>query len=105
MRWNHAVAYFFGGAFLANFIPHFVNGISGQAFQSPFSHPPGEGLSSSLVNVLWGFTNLIVAYFLLVRVGGFDLRNWRHALVAGAGSLLMALMLAQAFGRLHGGLI
>ncbi len=45
MRWYHYVAYFFGGAFLANAVPHFVNGVSGQPFQSPFAHPPGEGLS------------------------------------------------------------
>jgi hypothetical protein len=53
MRWNHYVAYFFGGAFLANAIPHFVAGVMGHPFQSPFAHPPGEGLSSSTVNVLW----------------------------------------------------
>ena len=57
MRWYHYVAYFFGGAFLANAIPHFVNGVSGNPFQSPFASPPGEGLSSSTVNVLWGLLN------------------------------------------------
>ncbi len=54
MRWYHYIAYFFGGAFLANSLPHLGNGISGRAFQSPFASPPGEGLSSSTVNVLWG---------------------------------------------------
>jgi hypothetical protein len=29
MRWNHYVSYFFGGAFLANAIPHFVSGVTG----------------------------------------------------------------------------
>ena len=61
-RWYHDVAYFFGGAFLANTIPHLVNGISGSPFQSPFASPPGVGLSSSTVNVLWGMFNLSVAY-------------------------------------------
>jgi hypothetical protein len=61
-RWYHDVAYFFGGAFLANTIPHLVNGISGSPFQSPFASPPGVGLSSSTVNVLWGMFNLAVAY-------------------------------------------
>src|SRR5208282_4936832 len=61
-RWHHFIAYFFGGAFLANTIPHLVNGISGSPFQSPFASPPGEGLSSSTVNVLWGMFNLVVAY-------------------------------------------
>jgi hypothetical protein len=54
-----------GGAFLANALPQFVNGISGSAFQSPFALPPGEGLSSSTINVLWGLLNLAVAYLLV----------------------------------------
>ncbi|WP_242393237.1 hypothetical protein [Anaeromyxobacter oryzisoli] len=29
MRWYHDLAYFFGGAFLANAVPHYVNGIPG----------------------------------------------------------------------------
>jgi hypothetical protein len=104
MRWYHDVAYFFGGAFLANTVPHFVSGISGQAFQSPFAHPPGEGLSSSTVNVLWGFFNLAVGYVLVLRVGTFELRRTRHVAVLGVGALVMGLMLARAFGRFHGGL-
>jgi hypothetical protein len=104
MRWNHYVAYFFGGAFLANAIPHLVNGISGNAFQSPFASPPGVGLSSSTVNALWGLFNLAIAYLLICRVGSFQLRRTQHVLVLGAGILIMAIMLARAFGRLHGGL-
>jgi hypothetical protein len=104
MRWHHYIAYFFGGAFLANTVPHFVNGISGNAFQSPFASPPGQGLSSSTVNVLWGLFNLAVAYLLICRVGSFDLRKNANALPLGAGVLLMSLMLAHAFGRFHGGL-
>jgi hypothetical protein len=103
-RWYHDVAYFFGGAFLANAVPHFVNGVSGSPFQSPFASPPGEGLSSSTVNALWGFFNLAVGYVLLSRVGKFELRRTRHAVVLGVGVLLMAVMLAHAFGRFHGGL-
>jgi hypothetical protein len=104
MRWYHYVSYFFGGAFLANALPHLGNGISGHAFQSPFASPPGEGLSSSTVNVLWGLFNLAVAYLLVCRVGNFELRRTRHVLVLGAGALVFSLMLAQAFGRFHGGL-
>jgi len=104
MRWYHYVAYFFGGAFLANTLPHLGNGISGQAFQSPFASPPGEGLSSSTVNVLWGLLNLAVGYLLVCRVGRFDLRNTRQALTLGAGILVMSVMLARTFGRLHGGM-
>ena len=104
MRWYHCVAYFFGGAFLANTVPHFVNGVSGNAFQSPFASPPGEGVSSSTINVLWGLLNLAVAYLLICRVGSFNLRKTTHAITLGIGALLMSLMLARAFGRFHGGL-
>jgi hypothetical protein len=105
MRWYHYVAYFFGGAFLANFVPHFVAGISGSPFQSPFASPPGEGLSSSTVNTLWGLANLVVAYLLLLRVGRFDLRKWSHFAVSVIGFALMAVMVARHFGRFHGGAI
>jgi hypothetical protein len=102
-RWYHLIAYFFGGAFLANTIPHLVKGVSGSEFQSPFASPPGEGLSSSMVNVLWGMFNLVVAYVLVVRVGRFELRQTTHAVALGLGVLLMAIMLARTFARFHGG--
>ncbi len=102
-RWYHLVAYFWGGAFLANAIPHLVQGISGSPFQSPFAKPPGEGLSSATVNVLWGAFNLTVGYVLIARVGRLDFRKTMHVSVLGLGGLLMALFLAQHFGSLHGG--
>lgn len=104
-RWYHSVAWFFGGMFLANFFPHFVAGVSGSPFQSPFASPPGEGLSSSAVNVAWGLANLVVAYLLLVRVGRFEARRWSHVTVLFAGFAALALMVARHFGRFHGGLL
>jgi hypothetical protein len=104
MPWYRYLAYFFGGAILANSLPHFGNGISGRPFQSPFAKPPGEGLSSSTVNVLWGFFNLALAYTLICHVGTFDLHRWAHALTVGTGMLVMALFSAYRFGRFHGGL-
>ena len=104
MRWYHYVAYFFGGAFLANTLPHLGNGISGHPFQSPFASPPGEGLSSSTVNVLWGLLNLAIGYLLVCRVGKFELRNANHVVVLGVGVVTMSIMLARALGRFHGGL-
>ena len=103
MHWFIFPAYFFGGAFLANALPHLSNGISGRPFQSPFASPPGEGLSSSTVNVVWGFFNLVAAYLLIVRVGSFDLHNAVHVGLAGAGILIMAVMMARHFGQFHGG--
>jgi hypothetical protein len=103
MPWYIYVAHFFGGAFLANSMPHFVNGISGRAFQSPFAKPRGVGLSSSLVNVAWGWANLAAAYLLLVTAGNLALAVPADAGVFGAGMLAMGLMLADRFGRSNGG--
>jgi hypothetical protein len=103
MEWGHYAAYFFGGAFLANAVPHFVAGVLGRPFQSPFAKPPGKGLSSSTVNVLWGFFNFVVAYLLLCRVGDFGLRSTACVVVFGLGVLIMSLLLARTFGGLHGG--
>ncbi|QDL39322.1 hypothetical protein [Rhodoferax sediminis] len=99
----HLLSYFFGGAFLANAIPHIVSGMMGRPFQSPFAKPPGQGLSSSTVNVLWGFFNIVVGYVLVCRVGDFGWRNTGDVLACGIGALLIALFHARHFGRFHGG--
>jgi hypothetical protein len=103
MAWPHLLSYFFGGAFLANAVPHVVAGMMGRAFQSPFAKPPGEGLSSSTVNVVWGFFNLVVGYVLVCRVGDFDLRNTPDVVALGLGMFVLALPLARRFGRFNGG--
>jgi hypothetical protein len=103
-RWYHYVAYFAGGLFLANLLPHLGNGMSGHPFQSPFATPPGEGLSPATTNVLWGFFNLVIAYLLLCRVGSFSLKKTAHVAALGAGALVIALFCAHHFGRFHGGL-
>jgi hypothetical protein len=99
----HYVAYFFGGALLTNAVPHWVSGLMGRAFQSPFAKPHGVGLSSSIVNVLWGFLNLAVAYILLCRVGHLDLQAPDQVIALGLGVLLTSVMTARMFGRFHGG--
>lgn len=103
IRWYHYLSYFFGGVFLANAIPHYVSGVSGLPFQSPFASPPGEGLSSAMVNVWWGAFNIAISYLLVCRVGQFDLRRTRHVLVFAAGALLISIQLAYHFARFHGG--
>ncbi len=99
----HLVSYFLGGLFLANVVPHLVSGMMGQPFQSPFAKPSGEGLSSSTVNVLWGFFNAVIGYFLVVRVGHFDLRSTSDIFALAAGTLLISLFSARHFGQFHGG--
>jgi len=103
MPWLRFVSYFFGGVFLANAVPHVISGMMGRPFQSPFAKPPGQGLSSSTVNVLWGFFNLVIGYLLVCRVGDFDLRDTGGVVALGLGSLLISLFSARHFGRFHGG--
>ncbi|MCB8881889.1 hypothetical protein ACELLULO517_16720 [Acidisoma cellulosilytica] len=97
------LTYFFGGAFLANAVPHTVAGMMGRPFQSPFAKPRGEGFSSSTVNVLWGFFNLIIAYLLICRVGQFDLRSTADVVALALGMLALSLFAARHFGRFNGG--
>ncbi len=103
MQWYHFAAYFFGGAFFVNAVPHFNNGVSGCMSPTPFASPPGKGLSPAVVNVLWGSLNLVVGYLLVFRVGIFDFRRTRDALIVGVGGLLMAAMLSRTFAAREGG--
>ena len=96
MKWYHFLACFCAGLFIANAIPHFVHGISGDSFPSPFSTPPGKGLSSPTINVLWGLGNLLVGY-ILVRAGKAAQNNIRGLLTLFAGFVCMSIMLSIAF--------
>jgi hypothetical protein len=48
-----------------------VHGISGKRFPSPFAKPPGKGLSSSIINAVWGLANFAVALVLYLLSDGF----------------------------------
>jgi hypothetical protein len=103
MNWLWLVSYFFAGLFAANAVPHFVAGTMGRPFQSPFAKPSGKGLSSSTVNVVWGFFNMVVAYLLVARVGAFNPLAPSHILSFGLGALFIGIFSARHFGQFHGG--
>lgn len=103
MDWAVYISYFWGGAFFVNAIPHFVCGTMGHSFQSPFAKPRGEGHSSSTVNLIWGAFNFVVAYFLVCKVGNFDLRSAADVLSFAAGGFLIGLFCARHFGKFNGG--
>lgn len=94
MHWHHVTA-FFGGVFLANAVPHFIAGMSGLRFPTPFARPPFRGLSSPVVNVLYALLNLGLAYG-LVLVGGADVA------IAAAGFGLASIAIARSVTRLRG---
>ena len=96
MKWYHYIAAFFAGAFLTNVVPHFVNGISGNPFPTPFVEPPGKGLSSPLTNILWALFNLLTGY-LLLRVSKVNAKNKPAMLVFFVGIVCMSIMLSIVF--------
>ena len=96
MKWYHYIAVFFAGMFLANVVPHFIHGISGDSFPTPFATPPGKGLSSPTVNVLWACLNLLIGY-ILFRVSKTSVKNKLAMLVLFSGIVVMSVMLSYAF--------
>ena len=101
MAWYYYVAHFFAGIFAANGVPHFVQGVCGNRFQTPFASPAGVGESSAMVNAFWGWINLVIAGALVLAtfpplpppIGGC---------VAGAvGALIISLFLARHFAKVR----
>jgi hypothetical protein len=98
MNWYHHIACFFAGVFLTNVVPHFVYGISGDRFPTPFAHPPGKGLSSPTVNVVWALFNLLVGY-ILFRVGKVSNGDTSAIIVFFAGIVAISIMLSVRFAK------
>lgn len=96
----HFFAHFFTGALLCNALPHLAAGLQGRPFPSPFATPSGVGDSSPLVNVLWGFFNLLA---------GLALGSYFPAPVAATpefgavclGALLLGIYTALHFGSVR----
>ncbi|TSC64650.1 MAG: hypothetical protein G01um101493_64 [Microgenomates group bacterium Gr01-1014_93] len=89
--------YFLAGAFHINALPHLVKGITGQTHMTPFAK-----VSSPVVNIVWGFVNVVVALFLLGIASGqgglilpwsanlVDLNLWAYLGGAGVNALFLA---------------
>ncbi|WP_158821119.1 hypothetical protein [Granulicella sp. S156] len=100
MNWHSYIACFFAGMFLANVVPHYVHGISGNRFPTPFAKPPGRGLSSATVNVVWALANL-VAGFLLFRLGKVSSGNTLALLIFFTGIAVISIMASVSFTKKH----
>jgi len=96
VNWYHYVACFFAGMFLTNVVPHFLHGVSGDRFPTPFANPPGKGLSSPTLNVLWALFNLVVGY-LLVRVGKLSSGGDLALVIFFAGIVAISTMMSLQF--------
>jgi len=101
MAWYVYIAWFLAGAFLANAVPHIVQGACGNKFQTPFASPPGVGESSAAVNVVWGFLNLAVGGVLVHYFFPGDMPPWRAPAVALIGGLAISLYLARHFSKVR----
>ncbi len=95
-KWYHYIAAFFSGVFWANVVPHYVNGVSGDPFPSPFSNPPGVGLSAPWINVLWALFNLFVGY-LLYRASKLSSKTKLALFIFFIGIALMSINLSIHF--------
>jgi hypothetical protein len=101
MKWHHYAACLLAGILLTNAVPHFVHGISGDSFPTPFANPPGKGLSSPLLNVLWALANLLIGYILL-RIGKVSRTNKWSLLAFFAGVVSLSIMSSIVFAdKMH----
>src|SRR3974377_1235489 len=96
MNWYNYLDCFFSGAFLANVVPHFSHGISGNRFPTPFAKPPGRGLSSPTVNVAWAWVNLIIGYALF-RAGHISAENQATLVAFFPGIIAISTILSFRF--------
>ena len=101
MEWYNYLAAFFAGVFLANSVPHFIHGISGDKFPTPFAKPPGKGLSPAYVNVLWGGLNILIGYLLLVHSKIRTENDHIGKIVFFVGAMAISLMLSIHFTQKH----
>ncbi len=83
------IAMFFAGIFLANGVPHFVKGVTGQRHMTPFARS-----SSAMTNVLWAAPNFVVGSVLLWLGLEQDAPGVAQAAVAGVAALLISVRLA-----------
>lgn len=92
---------FFSGLFVCNSLPHLTAGLRGEKFPTPFAHPHGVGLSSPLLNVLWGSLNLFIGVYLLIKSHAsfnMPLLSW---VVLAVAFLLMGCFSAIHFGKVR----
>jgi len=96
----HIIALVFSGAFITNFLPHFIHGISGKTFTTPFAKPRGIGPSSPTLNVIWGVFNLMMGLF-LAQLGHLKSGSTILWISFFTGFIAMALFLSKRLAKQH----
>lgn len=86
------VLFIVAGIFAANGVPHFVKGITGEKFRTPF------GVSSSaMINVVWGSVNFAVSAIILHYLAIDNHHVIRESVLFAAGAFVIALLLANTW--------
>jgi hypothetical protein len=98
MKWYNFIACFFLGVFLVNSTVHFIQGISGNSFPTPFASPPGKGLSHPTVNVVWALFNMAVC-ILLYRASKITQNNAWTIFLFAAGFVAMSIRLSTVLAN------
>ena len=101
MSWYAFLAYFFAGGFIANGVPHFINGISGKKFRTPFSKPMTTGESSPVLNVIWGVVNFLIGFALVFSIGHFQFGFTLATVMLILGFVIMSVVLALILERMR----
>jgi hypothetical protein len=89
---------FLAGVLLANSIPHFIHGISGEYFPAPLFHTLGRGVASDVANVIWGLFCFGMGYRLLVTYRQ-QLSSALFRILVCSGFAAMSIFLSIVFSR------
>jgi hypothetical protein len=93
---SEAYVYSFLSAVLfVNALAHFTHGISGEPFPGPYQFVVGPGLWNNLINVLWGFVNVVLGYGHFVRTEPLSSRA--NTIAFFCGVLAMGVFLSIVF--------
>jgi hypothetical protein len=97
MPWYFYVLEFVSGLLLTNGVPHFVQGVCGNRFQSPFAYPPGIGESAQQHSLGICKSARWLCASLVARASRFA-AGW---IAVALGVLLAAVCLSTHFGRVR----
>lgn len=99
MPWIAYIVHFIAALFMTNGLPHFVSGVCGRSFRTPFARMSASRVSSPEVNVVWGWANFVVAFLLFANVGPLYIGTPGDTIFVVAGVLLAGIVLARIFER------
>ena len=95
---NYRIRSFFVGVLLANSIPHFIHGVSGENFPAPFGYLLGPGIPTVISNVIWGIINFTIAYYFYMSLNERRFEKSFRILIL-SGFTVTSIVLSIIFSR------